>query len=222
VIKLPNNPSDRKKVIAAIGVGAIGILYLLFTFALQPYLANMNMRRARIAELEDSIWRAEKDLNSADLNMESNAAIVKDLLTVSEVRHFILRPSLGNYLLVANGILRSASERLQISLDIISEVPQNVPKRQEQDEKNTSETSRFAPYTVSLNITAGMHALVKVLHQIETENPYVTLMRLMIMKQENTTPEEHVVNMHIQWPIWVDNDHPRRLEAEQIADEERQ
>jgi len=222
VIKLPQNPKERKKVIAILCVGAIGILYLVFAFGLQPYIAGMQTRKARIAELEDSIWRAQKDLNSMDSNIEKNALLVKELLAISESRGYILRPSLGNYLLVANGILRSAADGLPILMDGISEASQGPTGKQDKDGKKSPETARFAPYTVNLTINGGMHGLSRFLRNLESGNPYVAVTRLAIMGQGETDPETHYINLNIQWPIWVDNDHPRRLEAEQIADEERQ
>jgi hypothetical protein len=225
LIKLPDNPKDRKKVIAALCLGGLVVFYLALTFGLQPYLAGKRARKDRVAELEDSIWRAQKEMDSVARNMEQNKLLVKELLRISEIEGFILRPSLGNYLLVANGILGKAAEGLRISLDSVSEIPQAVPSGPDKPEtaaKPSPDAARLSTYTVNLALTGGMHALVQFVNRLESGNPYIAITRLEVLEQGKTDPENHVVRIHVQWPVWVDNDHPRRLEAEQIADEESQ
>lgn len=231
MIKLPDNPADRKKVIAALCIGGLGFVYLVFTFGIQPYLAGMQTRRARVVELEDSIWRAQNDLNSVDRNLEQNAQVVKDLLSASESLRYILRPSLGNYLLVATEIINTAAAGLHLSIDNVSEVPRppappakskETPASSKDKETPPSAAARFAPYTVNVSLTGGLHPLIQFLNRLESANPYIILPRMVIMEQSEIDPERHFVSLHIQWPTWVDDDHPRRLEAELIADEDRQ
>ncbi len=227
MIKLPENPTERKKIIALMCIGGLAVLYLAFMFGVKPYMASQQNKKERVTELEDLIWRAQRDLSGVERSMERNAALVKDLLTISEVQRFILRPSLGNYLLVANEILHEAAKDLKLSLDNVSEVPRpappaTLPATAGQAPKTPASTIRFSPYTVNLSITGGLHALVEFLHRLESSNPYLAATRVVIMQQDGHAPETHFVSVHVQWPTWVDNDHPRRLEAEQIADEERQ
>ncbi len=228
MIKLTDNPNERKKIFALMGVGGLALLYVLFVFVVQPYLSSIQTKKARVSELEeDLIWRARRDLAGVDSNMENNAALVRELLVLSEVNRVILRPSLGNYLLVASAVIKEAAQGLSISIDNINEVPAPASARTTAPAVGGSRppstaTARFTTYTVNVSLSGGMHALVEFTGRLEHKNTYLAITRLIIMENQEADPETHFISMHIQWPIWVDNDHPRRLEAEQIADEERQ
>lgn len=216
MIRLPENPEDRKKVIAAMAVGGIALLYVVFTFGLQPYRASLLARQVRVNELEEQIWRAQKDLNAIDRVNEANNAIVAQILAASEQDRHILRPSLGNYLLVATDVINRATAGLSLQIDTINELPRSAPATK------SPTANRFSPYTVNLSITGGLHNLARLLHRLESKNPYITVTRLIVMEQSAANPERLFISLHLQWPIWEDKEHPQRLQAERIADEERQ
>lgn len=225
MIRLPDNPADRKKAIAAMAVGGLALLFVSFTYGFLPYRASVRARRERVAELENEIWRAQKDLSAIDRVREQNSGIVARILAASEEDRHILRPSLGNYLLVATDVINRAAVGLDIQVDTINELPRTAPvttPKKNDDTKTAPPPSRFDPYSVSLSITGGLHELARFLHRLESANPYATLTRLIVMQQSAETPEKHYISLHLQWPIWVDDSHPQRLQAEVIADEERQ
>ncbi len=222
MIRLPENPADRKKAIAAMAVGGIALLYVAFTFGIQPYRASLHTRRARVTELEDQIWRAQKDLSSTGRINEQNNAIVAQILAASEQDRHILRPSLGNYLLVATDIINRAVAGLDLQIEAINELPRPVPPPPKKSETGPASTNRFSPYTVNLSITGGIHNLARFLQHLESDNPYITVTRLVVMEQAAENPELQFISLHLQWPIWEDDEHPQRLQAERIADEESQ
>ncbi len=222
MIRLPDNPADRKKAFAAMAVGGLALLYVAFTYGLQPYRASVNTRRERVAELENEIWRAQKDLGSIDRVREQNNEIVMRILAASEQDRHILRPSLGNYLLVATDEINRAAAGLDIQVDTINELPRTAAVVPKKSEGTAPPPNRYAPYTVNVSITGGLHELARFLHRLESTNPYATVTRLIVMEQSDKTPEKHFISLHLQWPIWVDEGHPQRLQAEMIADEERQ
>lgn len=224
MIRLPVNPSDRKKVFAAMAAGGLALLFVAFTYGLQPYRASVHARRERVAELENEIWSAQKDLSAIDRVRDQNNLIVALILAASEQDRHILRPSLGNYLLVATDVINRAAAGLYIDIDAISELPRTAATAPGKSEEATTEPqpNRFAPYSVNLSITGGMHELARFLHRLESANPYVTVTRLIVMQQSADNPEKHFISLHLQWPIWVDEGHPQRLQAEMIADQERQ
>ncbi len=222
MIKLPDNPADRKKAIAGMALGGLALLYVAFTFGLQPYRASVRARRVRVAELENEIWRAQKDLSAIDQVREQNNQIVARILAASEQDRHILRPSLGNYLLVATDAINRAAAGLDIQIDTIKELPQPVTAAPKKTEETKPPQNRFAPYSVNLSVIGGMHELARFLHRIESDNPYATVTRLIVMEQTADTPEKQFISLHLQWPTWVDEGHPQRLQAEMIADEERQ
>lgn len=222
MIRLPDNPADRKKAFAAMAVGGLALLYVAFTYGLQPYRASVNTRRERVAELENEIWRAQKDLSAIDRVHEQNNEIVARILAASEQDRHILRPSLGNYLLVATDEINRAAAGLDIQVDTINEVPRTAAVVPKKGDGTAPPPNRYAPYTVNVSITGGLHELARFLHRLESANPYATVTRLIVMEQSAETPEKHFISLHLQWPIWVDEGHPQRLQAEMIADEERQ
>jgi len=221
LIRLPENPEDRKKAIAAIVLGVVVLLFVAFMYGVQPYRASIRARKARVAELEDEIWRAEKEIKAMDRIREQNNIIVEKILDESEAKRHILRPSLGNYLLVATEVINQAASGIKISIETINEMPTPAVTPQK-GKTDTKQDNRFAPYTINLSLTAGLHDLARFIHRLESANPYLAVTRLIVMAQSSEDPEQHFVSLHLQWPIWVDDEHPQRLKAERIADEERQ
>lgn len=221
MIRLPENPDERKKAIAAIALGVVVLLFVTFMYGLQPYLASIRARKERVTELEDEIWRAEKEIKAMDRIREQNNDIVTRILNESEVKRHILRPSLGNYLLVATEVINQAASGIKISIEAINEMPAPAVTTKKGQAKNQQD-DRFAPYTINLSLTAGLHDLARFIHRLESGNPYLAVTRLIVMAQSSENPEQHFISIHLQWPIWVDDEHPQRLKAERIADEERQ
>jgi len=222
LIKLPDNPEDRKKAIAAMVLGGIALAYVVFTYALQPYRASVRARSARVAELENEVWRAQKDLNAIDRIREQNSMIVDQILKASEQDRHILRPSLGNYLLVATDEINRAAAGLNILIDNVNEVPRPAAPAMKKTDPPSPSAARFAPYTVNLSVNGGLHHLARFLHRLENANRYITVSRMIVMEQSAENPENHFISLHLQWPVWVDEEHPQRLKAEKIADEDRQ
>lgn len=224
MIRLPDNPADRKKVLAAMAVGGLALLYVAFTFGLQPYRASVSARRARVAELENEIWRAQKDLAAIDRVREQNNEIVAQILVASEQDRHILRPSLGNYLLVATDVINRAAAGMDIQVDTINELPRVEPvgPKKSGGTKPELPPKRFEPYSVNVSATGGLHELARFLQRLESGNPYATVTRLVVMEQSEKNTEKHFISLHLQWPTWADEGHPQRLQAEIIADEERQ
>lgn len=217
---MPDNPTERKKIIAMIILGVLLGAYLLINFLLLPYFATVREKRERVEELEHLIWRAETELQAVDRNMQRNASLVDELLDISERQRLILRPSLGNYLLVASEIMDRHADGLNLTLDPLTE-PSRPSRQSSINEQQAGGTMRFRPYTVNATLTGGTHALVQFLRRLETSNPYLSITRLIIMEDPETGPDSHFFSLSVQWPIWVEPEFPRRLEAERIADEER-
>ncbi len=220
MIGLSKDKNARSKITIFLGVVALLVLFLLVHFVILPFFQDMRSHRARAAELENSIWKARHDLDTTERNRLRNTETVAAILYASETQRHILRPSLGNYLLVASDILTSHADALDLKLDSVTEITsvQNLLPAPDGKERNRS--TRFAPYTVNVSLTAGLHRLARLMHQMEASNPYLSVTRLVVMEQSEKTPDAHAVNLHIQWPIWIENDHPQRLAAEQLVDEE--
>ncbi len=151
-------------------------------------------------------------------NIARNRDLIDHLLDVSEARRHILRPNLGNYLLVATDIIEQAADALGLEVDSIDEttpVGAHVSSHGEADPNGP----RFKAYNVNVTLSCSLHDLVRFIRRLEEANPYLCITRLGVIARP-ATPEVHAASFDIEWPVWVENRHPVRLAAERLADEE--
>lgn len=217
-LPLPEDPAERKKILVLIGIFGMGFLYLLVQFALLPYFAAIRSNKERLVELEELIWKAERDIQQASPNRQRNQDNIERILDISETKRHILRPSLGNYLLVAESILHNTAEQTSITIEGIREVPSSPPARA--TGKAAAQAPVLWPYTVNLTFQAGLHDVTRFVHILQNQNPYLAITSMVIQGGGARNPGQHSINMMIQWPIWRDPDHPNRLSAELLADGE--
>lgn len=220
-IKLPDDKQERIKIFVLIGIFATAISYVGATFLLGPYFKAGREKRARIAELDDLLWRAEKDINSIRGNLRRNTVTVSNILAISESQRYILRPSLGNYLLVASEEIEKAANAAGVTIDNIRDTSGPPPKVTDGESKNINH-SRFWSFAVDISLQADIFDTINFLDQLLKRNPYIAVYKLAIIPRDDASPLKHMINIGIQWPVWRDNDHPNKLAAEQLADEEQQ
>jgi hypothetical protein len=217
-LPLPEDPAERKKIFFLAGIFAMGFLFLFVQFALLPYFARIRANKDRVAELDGLLWQAERDIRQAEPNRIRNRENVQRILDISEKHRHILRPSLGNYLLVAESILHRTAEQASITIEGIREASGPPPA---QEPGRTTQGPTLWPYAVNLTLQAGLHDLTRFVHILQKQNPYLAITSLVVQGGEpNTPPGVHSINMTIQWPVWSDPDHPNRLSAELLADGE--
>ncbi len=219
-IKLPEDRNERTKIFVMIGLFAAGILYALVAFVLLPYIASVGQDRRRLAELEDLLWRAEREINSTEHNRRRNTITIKEILSISENHRFILRPSLGNYLLVAEDILNRAATDFPLEIVSVREASGTPPPIPETG--LPAGRGFLWPYGVSLSLRANLHTAIRYINRLKQENPYLAITSLNINAGPATVPVRHNITMQVQWPVWSDPEHPNRLAAELLADEEQQ
>ncbi len=218
-MKLPTDKAERTKILMIIGIAVIGVGYVAYSFGLSPLLAKQRATSARITELEDLLWRGKNDINMIPINLKQNCETLEQILDISEVKRQILRPSLGNYLLVASDIVESRADALNLKIDKINETiaRKNMPRTGVTTNPNAP---RFMPYAVNVSLACGLADLVQLVRALEEDNPYLCITRLGVI--ENTqTPESHAVSFDIQWPIWNAPTHSIQLAAEHLSDKEK-
>lgn len=215
--QLPTDKNERNKVLFMIGFVSIGILYAVITFGLLPYFARVRADRDRLAELDDLLWRADRDIRQTRQNLNRNIEIINEILDISETQRYILRPSLGNYLLVAESVLQQNADQIGVTIRNIRETSGPPPAA---SAATANQLPAFWPYAVSFTMTAGLHDFLQFVHTLQNNNPYVALISVSITAGPDNNPEQHAINATIQWPVWKDPDRPNRLAAELLADEE--
>ncbi|MBT3193030.1 MAG: hypothetical protein HN341_10785 [Verrucomicrobia bacterium] len=218
-MKLPADKNERTKILLLIGIGVAAIGYGVYMFGLSPLLAKRKATQARIAELEDLLWKGRKDIDMVPQYLKQNGEVLDQILQVSEVKRQILRPNLGNYLLVAADIIGHNADVLDLNIDSINETSA-MNRTGAPNASADTDGPRFKPYTVNVTLTCGLGDLVRLLAALETENPYLCITRLGVIGRSDS-PERHAISFDVQWPIWEDNAHPMRLAAERLSDKEK-
>ncbi len=216
-MRLPEDKKERKKILIliAIGIGAIG--YVGYMFVLSPFLLKQQQAATHVSEFEDKLRRASKDIDMTPRNLEKNTAAISHILEISDIKRQILRPNLGNYLLVADDIIGRHADALGLEIDSISETAASGAPISDDADANGP---RLKAYSVNVSLSCSLHDVYALLRAIESENPYLCITRLGVIGQPQT-PTEHAVSFDVQWPIWADPTHPVRLAAERMSDEEK-
>ncbi len=215
--QLPEDKASRNKILFLIGMVSVALLYAIIMFGVIPYLSRMRMGRERLAELNDLLWQAERDIRQAPQQRARNIDVVNEILEISENQRFVLRPSLGNYLLVADAFLQQVAEQSGITLQNIRETSGPPPASAA---ANPNQLPAFWPYAVSFTASASLHDLLHFIHTLQKENPYIALISLSVTAGRDQQLGQHAINATVQWPVWNDPERPNRLAVELLADEE--
>jgi hypothetical protein len=59
----------------------------------------------------------------------------------------------------------------------------------------------FIPYKVRLTARCGYYDLLRLIKDIETGNPFVSIASIVVSAKD--TPEQHTVNLTLEWPMWA-------------------
>ena len=215
-LRLPADKDQRNKVLFIIGLFSVGVLYVIIAFGIIPYRANVRAGRERLKELEDRIWQAERDIRQIPTNRERNIETLKHILDVSESERYILQPSLGNYLLVAEAQLTQIAEQAGVTIRNIRETSRPPPATQ----VRPNQLPVMWPYGVSFTMENSIHDLIQFFHTLQEQNPYISVVNATVATGSAQGPARHTINVTLQWPVWIAVDHPNRLSAELLTDEE--
>lgn len=216
-LSLPTDPNERKKILILIAIFSMAFLYVGIRFAVMPYLSSMKEKQARMEELEDLLWQADRDIQQMDRNRKRNADTINTILEIAEVQKHVLQPSLGNYLLVAEAQIKEWAELANVTVENIRQIS-GPPKI---DTAKKGKGPAFWPYSLAIQLTEGLHDLTRFVHIIQKDNPYLTITAIVVNAGPADEPIiRHSVNMTLEWPVWTDPEHPNQLAAELLADEE--
>jgi hypothetical protein len=68
----------------------------------------------------------------------------------------------------------------------------------------------FVPYAVRVVVRCGYFDLVRLLKEVEANNPYATVADITIAGS-SSDPEEHLINFTIEWPMWKPGTSPENI-----------
>lgn len=210
-MKLPKDKKERTKIIAFIGIGTLVVLYVAYTFGIQPFLANMKKIKEEIATEQSKLDQTLKEIRQIPLYEKQLQDIRQELSEYS--RKYFLKPRLGNYTLEA----RDRIDEYLLKVGIKREKP--VPQRDISSLPSIG--SKPAKYNVAgcsatVDIECGLHNFVRLMHIIETNDPFCCLTALLI-KPSVDNPAVHSIHFELQWPIWSKKD--KRDSSDEILHE---
>ncbi len=216
-MNLPENKDDRNKILLMIGIGVVAVCYVGYAFGISPLLKKKADYAKKITDLNDKLWRADMDLKKITPLTTENKKLISEIIDISENKRYIIHPNLGNYLLVASDAINQCANELGLTIDSITEIPNQKDINKDCDLANP-ESPHLKPYTVSVNLKCGFYDLIKLLKLIEQSNPYLTVVRLGIVGQPDDVMK-HNISIDLQWPTWIDEKQPIKLIAEKMNDE---
>jgi hypothetical protein len=213
MIKLPEDKNERNKLYAVIGIFVVGGLYLGFSFGLKPLIQKAQQKTERIEQLDDLIWKAERSLNDLANNRRRNAEAVADIQSQTERQQYVIGHNLGNYLLVARGIVDAYAAASGITLTSVQELTTvtHLPARTKAKPGAPAPTiSRYVAYRVGISFSASLVETVSFVNHCHDQNPLLCITKLTI-DAVPSTPQRHAVTMELEWPRWRSDDERLRL-----------
>jgi hypothetical protein len=201
-MKLPEDKQQRVKVFIMIGLAAILVGLGIVQGIINPLIRSRKTKQARLEECRTGLEQARRDIRAAAGSLAQRMQTVSEIKTISD--RYLLAPVLGNYLLGASAKIETMAQDLNIPIEPVREVGiSQIPGGKD-----------VASYTVRVNVTCSYHALLRLLREIESSNPYVCVTSIVIRGQPERDPESHNVSLEVQWPIWADPDVAAQLEEQ--------
>lgn len=213
-MKLPENRTERIKVLSLIVIGIVGVTYALVVGIFSPLMNKKSQYLEALVTKSRDLETAQATISRASRNERANIARLKEILAVTERPHTILRPRLGNYLLEATEILEAHAQAAGIELDSINEIGSDVLPSSAGKDAGTAKALKG--YTVSVRATGTMHNLITLLASLERSNPYLAIVKLDIVGNK-ATPESHTLSLDVQWPVWKDSSAPETIYSQVAA-----
>jgi len=198
-MKLPEDPKERIKVLALVGVGGVGVIYALIAGILRPLSTRKVERLEQIAEMKEKLELAQRDVGRMLRDRAQNTKMLQEIIENASRKGYILRPRLGNYILGAREFVdRNAHEAAVEVTDVreigIMQIPQPPLKKIDNSLKS---------YNVRVSLEGGLHHCVRLLSRLEESNPMACISSLSISSR-SAEPALHHVSFELQLPVWVD------------------
>jgi hypothetical protein len=203
-MKFPTDPKQRMQIFAAIAIGVIVAIVVIFMFVIQPMQEKQKKKIENITTLKDTLKKASIIIKQTDTDKAERRKIILEMIDFS--KKYILPPVLNNYQLKAREIIDAQAKKMDITIEPLREVGTvEIPF------KGTT-GGILRGYTARVSMKCGVHKLLYFLREIETANPYISVVSVSISGQEKVDPMNHIITVDIQWPIWADPDFQTKLE----------
>jgi len=203
-MKLPEDKQERMKIFALIGIGVLIVVVLAY-LGIKSLRESKSTKTATLEELHKQQKSANTEIDMMSRDNSVNRETVTEILEISD--KYVLRPVLGNYLLKAKEILKKYENKVDIKFEEIrdagiSAVPHGARV--------------YNIYTTRIMIECSYHDLIRVIREIEVDNPYSCVTSISIATSANDL-EKHRIKFDVQWPVWADQEKSVEL-AKQLKD----
>ncbi|OGV62096.1 MAG: hypothetical protein A2498_07725 [Lentisphaerae bacterium RIFOXYC12_FULL_60_16] len=219
--KLPDDPQERNKMLALIGIFAVLILVGIGYGVITPYSSAKKTASIRLEQVRDELEKARKEINKRKFEIRRNLEALTRIEAINDTH--MLKPILGNYLLAATAIVDRHCRATGVARAAQpSEIGMSSPLPVVPTGRGAVSRSSQA-YTARITLREGLAGVIRLIRSIETENPYISIPSLTIQGNPGT-PERHKVTIDLQWPVWMDDETPARikeaLKRDAVEDEE--
>jgi len=197
-MKLPTDKKQRMQIFALIGIGAVILIYVLFSFVWTPFQAKKKEIRETIAQLTEQIDKAEAEIRLMDRDHRANIEALQKIKELSD--RCILKPRLTSYLLAARDVIDKHAENMGLTLEVkeggISDII-SAPS-------GGKTVPPLKIYTAYVMMNAGYNDAVRLLRALEQENELLCVSSMSILG-DSSKPDTHKIIFYVQWPIWTDS-----------------
>jgi len=208
-VKLPDDPKERKKLYLAMIFGACAVLYGIYAGVVTPMRNSEAATHEAIAELERQISTAEKLIKRVELMRVNDRKVVREIAETAIHTENLIVPTLGNNYVIPSGrIIDGLADRCELDLDARRQI--GLSKVTQRPGNTTKDA--FRSYTVGVKLSTGLYPLLAFMRELETGNPYACISDITINARPGT-PEEHDIDLAIQWPTWSDQNLRQELLA---------
>ncbi len=191
--------NDKTKYIILAVIGFVAVIYALSVGVFGPIQASKAKMTSEIEDLSGKIRKASVKVSRMATLKERNQDFHEEVYNISD--KYVLKDQLGNYFIQVKEYISLVALDCDIKIADILESGIDV-----YDKPVTRKSDNaFKIYNVRVNMVGGLHALIKFLKYIETDNPYVVVSSLRIISSE-ATPAFHKISLNIIWPIWTDKE----------------
>jgi hypothetical protein len=207
-MKFPEDKKQRNQMFILIGLGVAIVLVVVY-FGVSWLVGFKKSNEAKRVEFKDKIDAANREIDMKSKDEKLRKDVLEKTKDISD--KYVLNPTLGSYVL-------PAAKKLAAYASAVNIVLENKDIR----EMGTSElgTDKGNPilqvYTARVGLQCSYNDLVRLLREIESSNPYVSVTDIAVAGRRETDKEKHSVQFEVQWLIWRDPEMPKKV-ADQLA-----
>jgi len=183
---------EQKQMIVLIGMVLLGSVVLLYIYVIGPFLKSGGQVSVEL----DTI---RTQLKQSDEVMRSEKKVRTDYAVATSNLH----TALERYVTPVESPLSWATEKIYRQARLVGVDVESVNEATASTGGKTSQPNKnFVSYGVRLFTRCGYADLLKLIHALEDDNPYLCLTEIGITPQDRNV-QQHQVSITVEWPMRV-------------------